>query len=178
MPGDFGLLRSMFRECYGTFNRAAEAINEEEFCGYTPSTVSMGWTLLHLTGLLEWISCVVTGLPTTAPAHILDNFRGGEDVDATQPISLAKPEIIQLFVSAQTRYLSILDANPPFDVKSPISDDGARILFPNVGSLLAAVVSQGFFHLGQMSVSTPTLKNDQSLTMPTEYKDGQLIVPE
>jgi hypothetical protein len=175
MSAESLLIGSLILQWHRAFLRAAEAVGEEEFLGKSPVTISLGWTLLHLTGFQEWAVGVLTGEPTSAPVELLEHFRGGDRVVSLNEIPISKDGVIKLFVSANIRVESLFNSNRYFDLKAPIREIGARNAFPNVGELLAALASQGFYHLGQMSLASPTFIASPFLTLPTQYKEGVLL---
>lgn len=171
------LLRQLFLEWHRTLSAAADAIDDEEFLGKRDAEVPMFWTLLHLTGLLEWVSGLITGLPTTAPVEILDQFKGGDDenppIGAHLPLS--RNEVHQLFSRAGERVAKIFDEIGDEALTRPVEDPLVAVQFPTIGDLLACVCSQGHYHLGQMSLGTATLRNFPDLALPTQFKDGRLL---
>lgn len=176
MTGETRFLAELFSSWHSTILRASAELESEEFFGNESVQMSMFWTMMHLTGLMEWVCYTITGIPTSAPVALLDKFKGeleGEEPTVTD-VAIPRQDVISLFESAGRRMERVFLQVNGSRLDQEISESTTAKVFPTVGSLLSAVASQGFFHLGQLSLSTPTLVMRPSLTLPTMFKDGNL----
>jgi hypothetical protein len=151
-------------------------MSEAEFFGTGETLVSMAWTILHLTGFMEWVVVIITKQATNAPIELLDQFKGGDVSSSDISINLSRSEVLKLFLAASSKVRTILEHEDKFDLSAPVSDAKARGTFETNLDLLANVASQGFYHLGQMSVASPTLRANPSIAIPTTYDKGSLLV--
>lgn len=120
----------------------------------------MAWTLLHITGQLEWAVKLTNNQPTVHDDDFLSHFKGlSADPDSALMFQkeVSRLQIEAMFNESVERASTTLDATEPRWLSEPY-DGSATAIFPTVAAIWKHVGFHMSWHLGQLSLIYPQLE--------------------
>ncbi|WP_193138525.1 hypothetical protein [Klebsiella aerogenes] len=151
--------QSLIRTCAFTYRQAANRLTVNEFREDQLYGISLAWTLLHLTGQLEWAVKQTNAQGSIHDVAILEQVKGAtSDTSARTVVALVPDngEIMRMFEESVERALSVLDSANPRWLELP-NDASALTAFPSVAAVWKHVAFHMSWHLGQLATVYPQL---------------------
>lgn len=133
----------------------SDAFSDDRFLGRgLEEATPMGWTLLHLTGQLEWAVEQTTGEKSVHDVSLLEQVKGGESVAAFSDLGISRDRITSMYRESVSRALKAVENSCDRWSEDP-KDLEVREVFGTVGAIWEAVSWHAFWHLGESSAMFP-----------------------
>ena len=150
------LAHSLIRDGASTIHNASSKLIDTDFLKFGKDGPSMAWTLIHLTGQLEW-AIKVTSNQDSSPhlIDILEEFKGDVSLaDAGKQVTKlpGRSEIESMYDLSVSRALNVLETVESKWTSPPYGDDVVKA-FGTIGKVWQAVAWHSYWHLGNLSAT-------------------------